>query len=64
VEAIKNIVIPRNMKEIQYFLGKINFMIIFVPNFVEMVWHITNMLRKNIEVKWTLEAREYFQIIK
>jgi hypothetical protein len=29
-----------------------------------MVRHITNMLKKNHEVKWTPEAREYFQIIK
>jgi hypothetical protein len=64
VEAIKNIAIPRNKKGIQYFLGRINFLRIFVPNFAKMVRHITNMLKKNHEVKWTPEARESFQIIK
>jgi hypothetical protein len=53
VEATKNIAIPRNRKEIQSFLSRINFLRRFVPNFVEMVRHITNMLKKNNEVKWT-----------
>jgi hypothetical protein len=29
-----------------------------------MVKHITNMLKKDHEVKWTVEAKEYFQQIK
>jgi hypothetical protein len=29
-----------------------------------MVKHITNMLKKDHEVKWTTEAKEYFQQIK
>jgi hypothetical protein len=61
VEAIKKISLPRNKKEIQSFLGRINFLRRFVPNFVEMVKHITDMLRKDHEVKWTIEAKESFQ---
>jgi hypothetical protein len=64
VEAINHISIPRNRKEVQYFLGVINFLRIFVPNVVEIVRHITNMLKKIHEVKWTPKAREYFQKIK
>jgi hypothetical protein len=56
--------IPRNVKEIQSFLGKINFLRIFVPNFAEIVKLITYMLKKNNEVKWTTEARAYFDHIK
>ena len=37
VEAIDTIAIPRNVKEIQSFLGKINFLRRFIPNFVEML---------------------------
>jgi hypothetical protein len=36
----------------------------FVPNFAEIVKLITDMLRKNNEVKWTTEARESFSHIK
>jgi hypothetical protein len=48
---IQKIYIPKNKKEIQSFLGKINFLIIFIPNFVELVKHITDMLKKGSEIK-------------
>jgi hypothetical protein len=64
VEEIKQIAQPRNKKEVQSFLGKIGFLRRFVPNFTEMVKHITNMLKKDHEVKWTVEAKESFQQIK
>jgi hypothetical protein len=53
VEAIQTISLPRNKKEIQSFLGRINFLRRFMPNFVEIVKLITYMLKKNYEVKWT-----------
>jgi ribonuclease HI len=64
VEAIETLAIPRNVKEIQSFLGKIIFLRRFVPNFAEIVKLITDMLRKNNEVKWTTEARASFAHIK
>jgi hypothetical protein len=36
----------------------------FIPNFVEIVKLITDMLRKNSEVKWTTEAKASFTHIK
>jgi hypothetical protein len=45
-------------------LGKIIFLRRFISNFVELVKYITTMLRKGNEVKWTTEAREYFDQIK
>lgn len=44
--VIQKIVLPKNRKEIQYFLGKVNFVRIFFPNFAEIVKHIKNTLRK------------------
>jgi ribonuclease HI len=61
VEAIDQINIPRNKKEIQSFLGRINFLRRFIPNFVEIIKLITDMLKKDNEVKWTTKAKEYFQ---
>jgi hypothetical protein len=43
VEAIDLINIPRNRKEIQYFLRKINFLRRFIPNFAEIIKLITDM---------------------
>jgi hypothetical protein len=64
VEAIQTLSFPRSKKEVQSFLGKINFLRRFISNFVELVKYITTMLRKGKEVKWTYEAREYFDQIK
>jgi hypothetical protein len=64
VEAIQTLSLPRSRKEVQAFLGKINFLRRFVSNFVELVKHITTMLRKGNEVKWVAEPRESFDQIK
>ena len=52
VESIQALSLPRSKKEVQSFLGKINFLRRFVCSFVELVKHITTMLRKGNEVKW------------
>ena len=64
VEAIQSIPLPRSKKDIQRFLGKINFLIRFIPNYAEIVKKITDMLKKDAKVKWDKEARESFQRIK
>jgi hypothetical protein len=64
VEAIQTLSLPRSKKEVQAFLGKINFLRRFVSNFAKLVKHITTMLRKGNEVKCTTEPREYFFQIK
>jgi hypothetical protein len=50
VEAIKVIILPRNKKEIQSFLGKINFLRRFIPNFVEVVKDLTDMLKRIVKL--------------
>ena len=55
VEVINGIALPRN-KEVQLFLRSINFLRRFIPNYVEIVRHITDMLKKNNEVKWSQES--------
>jgi hypothetical protein len=64
VEAIQALLRPRSKKEVQAFLGKVNFLRRFVLNFDELVKHITTMLRKGNEVKWTTEPRASFDQIK
>eukprot|EP00253_Pinus_taeda_P010277 PITA_10277 len=55
---------PRNIKELQAFLGKINFLRRFIPNLVELSRLLNNMLKKNSKVKWTVEANQAFEGIK
>jgi hypothetical protein len=64
IEAIDTISIPRNRKEIQSFLGKIIFLRRFISKFAEIVKLITDMLKKDNEVKWTTEAKASFEHIK
>jgi hypothetical protein len=49
---------------VQSFLGKVNFLRRCIPNLAEIIKHITNMLRKGSEIKWTREARKSFEDIK
>jgi hypothetical protein len=64
VKAIQQIDIPRNKKSIQSFIGKINFLRRFIPNFVEIIKYITDMLKKDAKIKWISEAKESFENIK
>ena len=60
VAAIQRIDIPRSKKEVQSFLGKVNFLRRFIRNFVEVVKYITKMLRKDNGIKWIAEAKQSF----
>ena len=64
VKEIQAFALPRSKRDIQSFMGKINFVRRFSPNFVELVKHITSMLKKGAEVRWPDAARKYFDSIK
>eukprot|EP00253_Pinus_taeda_P015354 PITA_15354 len=64
VQAIQQIDLPRNKKEIQSFNGKMNFLHRFVPNLVERLREMTNMLKKDSQVKWTEEDVKSFNLVK
>lgn len=64
VKEIQKLSVPRSKKDIQSFLGKINFVRRFIPNFVELVKHITSMLKKGSEIKWTNAKIKSFETIK
>jgi hypothetical protein len=64
IEPIQIISLPKNKKEIHSFLGRINYLRRFMHNFVEIVKIITDMHKKNYEVKWNTKSRAYFDHIK
>ena len=47
VKSILKISLPRIKKDVQSFIGKINFLRWFIPNFVETIKQITTMLKKD-----------------
>eukprot|EP00253_Pinus_taeda_P007374 PITA_07374 len=64
IQAILQIPYPRNIKELQAFLGKINFLRRFIPNLVELIRLLSNMLKMDAKVKWFLEAKQAYESIK
>ena len=64
VKSILKISFPRSKKDVQSFIGKINFLHCFIPNFAETIKQIIAMLKKDQEVKWTAESRNSFEKIK
>ncbi|KAH9298369.1 hypothetical protein KI387_030051, partial [Taxus chinensis] len=64
VEAIRALPLPSHKKALQSFLGRINFVRRFVPDFAALVKPITKMLKKSMAFKWTAEGKESFEAIK
>lgn len=60
VESIMKIDPPRNKKEVHSFIGRINFLKRFIPNMAKILRAITNMLKKDIKIKWNNEAYKSF----
>jgi len=58
LSTILKIEIPRNKKEVQSFIGKVNFLRRFLPNFAENCKRITCMLRKDNGIKWTADSKQ------
>lgn len=61
MEAIDKIQKPKNVKGIQSFFGQINFLRMFVTNFVEISRPISKMLIKGYEIRWDDEPSMDFQ---
>lgn len=60
METIQKIGLPKNKKEIQSFLDKVNFLRRFITNFVEVVKYINSMLKKDNTFQWSKEAKQSF----
>ena len=48
----------------QSFIGQVNFLRRFIPSFAEILRNIKNMLKKENEIKWIVDARKSFKDIK
>ena len=45
-------------------MSQVNFLRRFIPSFAQILMNITNMLRKDHEIKWIVEAKKSFKDIK
>lgn len=64
VQAIVDYQVPRNMKEVQRFLGLCNFDRFFTPKFAELSEPLTQLLRKKSRWKWGQAQQQAFQGLK
>ena len=64
IETIKAILLLNNKKDMQSFLGKINFVRRFISDFAEIVKTLQEVVKKDSNFKWTKEMKEAFEKIK
>ena len=67
IQAISDIKLPNNSTELRRFTGMLNFFRHMVPNFANIAFPVTELLRtnpKSKELKWTDSARDFFQQLK
>lgn len=64
VVAIKNFPVPKTKKNIQQFLGKVNFYLEYIPQSTVLLEPFHNLLRKNVEFKWTEICQKNFDKVK
>ena len=51
-EVISKLPPPHNNKSMQLFMGKINFVCRFIPNFSKMVKPLQDMVKQKAKYKW------------
>ena len=64
VKAILEWPVPKNVKDIQAFLGFANFYRRFIEDFSGIVKPMTSLLRKDAPWKWTQAEEESFKTLK
>ncbi|KAE8735791.1 Detected protein of unknown function [Hibiscus syriacus] len=64
VKAIMDWEVPKNVSEVQSFLGLAGYYRRFVKNFSMTVLPLTKMMRKNVPFVWTSECQEIFEALK
>jgi len=64
VEGVLNWPIPRNVKEVQKFLGLANYYRRFIKNFVRIAAPLHVLVRKEQKWKWEQEQEEAFEKLK
>ena len=64
IKAVKQIPLPHNKKGMQYFMGTINFVRRFVPDFAQIVKTLQQMINQSVQFKWTDTEKGDFNNIK
>ena len=64
VEAIQNAPTPCTLKQVQSFLGMVNYYCEFVPHMATIAEPLNKLQRKNVKFSWTHECQRAFSKLK
>ncbi|KZS03393.1 Uncharacterized protein APZ42_033842 [Daphnia magna] len=64
ISAVRDFPVPRNVKEVQSFLGLCSYYRRFVPNFAVVARPLSNMTKKNQRFSWGEEHQRSFEAMK
>lgn len=64
LDAVKLMPRPKNVKEVEAFIGKLNYYNKFVPNFSTKAGPLNELRRSNVDFVWTNRQEESFQALK
>ncbi|CAM4801383.1 unnamed protein product, partial [Rotaria magnacalcarata] len=64
VEAIQNLPTPNDVKQLEAFVGKINYYGKFISNFSTVCAPLNRLRQKNVKWMWTLECQQAFNTLK
>ena len=64
VEAIIRAPDPENLQQLRSFLGLLNYYGKFIPNLVDMVHPLNQLLQKDAKWTWILDCAEAFSVAK
>lgn len=59
-EPVKNYPVPKNVKQVQRFVGFASFYSKFIPNFSELCYPLNRLKRKGVKFKWTKTEQNSF----
>lgn len=64
VEALSNYPMPKNVKQIQQFLGICGYYRRFIPDFASLAKPLTSLIAKNMKWEWTEACTEAFRSLR
>lgn len=64
MESIKNFSVPKNVKQVQSFLGILNYYRRFIRNFAKMAKPLTTLCKQDIPFIWTANTQNAFDTLK
>ena len=64
IKSIKNLSLPKTVKEVKQFLGLTGYYCKFVPRFADLSKLLTNLTQQNIKFQWMEKCQKSFDNLR